>query len=75
MSSVWLAAIHRRNRSNVGGYTGLAQGRDRKKYGRDMRKFVGVVPKMPAAEPGHAATNPAWRVRAATNCASSAPIE
>ena len=51
------------------------EGRGRRKYPRDMRTFAGVVPKMPAAGPGHAATTPAWRVRAATNCATSPPIE
>src|ERR1700719_465842 len=63
MSSVWVLAIHRRNCSNVGGRHGLVQGRGRSKYGRHMRKLVRVAPRMPAAELGHAATNPAWRVR------------
>jgi hypothetical protein len=53
----------------------LVQGRGRNKCGRVMRKLVGVAPKMPAAGAGHAATKPAWRVRAATNCASSPPCE
>src|ERR1700722_14667824 len=47
VSSVWVLAIHRRNCSNVGGYTGLAHGRGRRKYGRDMRKFVGAYRRCP----------------------------
>src|SRR5271166_556906 len=66
-SSVWVLAIQRRNCSNVGVRHGLVQGRGRNKCGRDMRKFVGVVPKMLAAGAGHAATKPAWDVRAATS--------
>jgi hypothetical protein len=53
----------------------LVQGRGRNKCGRSRRKPVGVIPRMPAAGAGHAATKPAWRVRAATNCATRAPIE
>lgn len=58
LSSVCVLEIHRLNCSNVGGYAGLAHGRARSKKGVAMRMFVVVVPKMPAAEPGHAATNP-----------------
>ena len=57
------------------GRHGLAQGGGRNKCGERMRTLVGVAQRMPAAGAGHAATKPAWRVRAATNCASNPPNE
>src|SRR6516165_4882224 len=75
MSSVWVLASASRNISQLGGYRGLAQGRGLKQYGSNKRRAVRFGAKMPAAAAGHAATNPVWRVRAATSCASSPPIE